>query len=186
MSTKTITFDRETRDFVLEFDGAFVGYAATREDGERILDDLAYERLHRQPCHAVAATPEPEPEPPTPAAVARAIPVRIAPPSIIADASAVAYAWAALLPEREREAHYRAIAKAVGQLMEGVRPIADGLTLTFPSRTRRGLTYTIAEGVCSCEAAGYCWHLAAGKLVDLIEDVQIDREAALDAYEYAA
>ena len=176
MSTKTITYDRDTQDFLMTLDGDFVGYAATRDAAERILDDLVYERLRRQQPDPTDAQRDAAPEPtPAPAAVAR-----IAEPSIIADASSVIYALAALLPEREREAHYRAIAKAVGQLMEGVVPVRDGAAMVFPSRTRKQVEHRVVEGVCSCEATGYCWHLAAAKLVDLIEEAR-NEDARVDA-----
>lgn len=48
MAQKTITFDRDTRDFLLELDGEFIGYAASHDEGEKILDALVYERARRQ------------------------------------------------------------------------------------------------------------------------------------------
>lgn len=45
--TKSITYDPQTRDFLLELDGIPAGYAATKAQAELILDQLVFERLRR-------------------------------------------------------------------------------------------------------------------------------------------
>lgn len=45
--TKTITFDRETRDFRAELNGVLIGYFRTRLEAETALDNAAYEELAR-------------------------------------------------------------------------------------------------------------------------------------------
>lgn len=42
---REIKFDRATRDFALYLDGVFVGYANSYSEGERKLDELAFEAL---------------------------------------------------------------------------------------------------------------------------------------------
>jgi hypothetical protein len=45
--TKTIQYDRQTRDFAAYLDDNFIGYFATYHDAEVALDELAYEQLRR-------------------------------------------------------------------------------------------------------------------------------------------
>lgn len=45
MHVKTITYDRETRDFRMELDGEFVGYARTYHEAVIELDRLVLELI---------------------------------------------------------------------------------------------------------------------------------------------
>lgn len=45
MHVKTITWDRETKDFRMELDGEYVGHARTKHEAEIELDRLALELI---------------------------------------------------------------------------------------------------------------------------------------------
>lgn len=52
MLTKTITYDRVTRDYRMDLDGQFIGYAPTYSQAETILNQTAHEWL----THGYTAT----------------------------------------------------------------------------------------------------------------------------------
>lgn len=52
--------------------------------------------------------------------------------------------------------------KAAYQLAQGLRVIAHAGGFLVPSGTRAGVVHFVsADGTCSCEARGACWHQAA-------------------------
>jgi hypothetical protein len=54
--TKEIRYDRETGDYALYLDGNPVGYARTQQEGETVLDELAYQQLTHPQCGTPAET----------------------------------------------------------------------------------------------------------------------------------
>jgi hypothetical protein len=109
-------------------------------------------------------------------------PKRVAVPRLIFDAaSALAGQVEASqrIGEADRDRWYEAIKKATSYLMDGVRWRweQDGETRVFvvASKDRQGLEHRV-NGVCSCEAqvkqSVVCWHRAARREVELIEDAE--------------
>lgn len=78
---------------------------------------------------------------------------------------------AAAMDEAQRASYHTAIVKAVRALMEGIQPERDGDVMLIPSATTAGLVHRV-HGQCSCAARGVCWHRAARRLVELIEDAE--------------
>jgi hypothetical protein len=80
------------------------------------------------------------------------------------------------IADTQRDRWYAALTKAVGQLMDGIQVERHGDEMTFPSRTRSGISHHV-DGHCTCEAGEKgdpCWHRAARQLILLLEDAQKD------------
>lgn len=109
-------------------------------------------------------------------------PKRVAAPRLIFDAaSALAGQVEASrrISEDDKDRWYEAIKKATAYLMDGVRwrweEDGEARVFVIASKDRQGLEHRV-NGVCSCEAGTerqiICWHRAARREVELIEDAE--------------
>ena len=181
MYTKTITYDRETRDFAMYLDGELVGYEATRRAAEDALDALVYELLRRGNVAPPAPAPDAAPAPADVAAACLAIAEECR------DAAAGHTAQGNGEAARDLAAAARAATKAAFYAVEPERARWVGSTLLVSSATAGGVVHAVTPAGCSCEAGGRgrpCWHAALRQGHERAEDLRGadgDARAALAA-----